>query len=248
MSVEQSPLDGRGRPSAEDGGSAAGQDELADRLSELARLLEHEAGVEETLKGIVEAAVGTVPGARHASISQVRREVRTLAATDELARAIDHAQYDSGEGPCLDSLYQQETVRLSDLTVETRWPNFVTRARELGVGSMLAVQLFVSGDGLGALNLTSEKPNAFDDESEHVALLFAAHAAVAMSSEQTRHDLRAAVRTRETIGQAQGILMERFKLPPALAFRLLVRASQDTNRKLHDIADDLNRTGHLPGR
>jgi len=250
MSVEQSPLDGRGRPSAENGGSAAGQDELADRLSELARLLEHEAGVEETLKGIVEAAVDTVPGAQHASISQIRRgrEVRTLAATDELPRAIDHAQYDSGEGPCLDSLYQQETVRLSDLTVETRWPDFVTRARELGVGSMLAVQLFVSGDGLGALNLTSEKPNAFDDESEHVALLFAAHAAVAMSSEQARHDLRAAVRTRETIGQAQGILMERFKLPPALAFRLLVRASQDTNRKLNDIADDLTRTGHLPGR
>lgn len=250
MTADEAACEGRGQGSSNNGGTTTGQDELADLLATLARSLEHEAGVDDTLKRIVEGAVATVPGAQHASISQVRRrrEVQTLAATGELPRAIDHAQYDSGEGPCLDSLWDEQTVRLSDLTTETRWPDFIKRARELGAGSMLAVQLFVSDDGLGALNLSSEKVDAFDDESEHIAILYAVHAAVAMSNEQDQHDLRAAVRTREVIGQAQGVLMERFKLSSTGAFQLLVRASQDTNRKLSDIADELTITGQLPMR
>ncbi len=247
--IEGSERDGRGRPSRDDTGSAVGDDALAQRLSDLARSLEAEQGMDETLRQILDAAVGTVPGAQHASISKIlrRREVKTLAATGELPRAVDHAQYDCGQGPCLDSLYEQETVRLSDLGTESRWPAFTSRARELGVSSMLSVQLFVEEDSLGALNLHSQEANAFDDTSEHVALLFAAHAAVAMSSEQHRQDMRAAVQTREVIGQAQGILMERFRITSDMAFRLMVRASQDTNRKLRDIADELTITGHLPG-
>jgi GAF domain-containing protein len=250
MSDEQDrETGGRGRPSSDDTGTFTGEDKLAQRLSELARTLDAKEGMDETLKQIVWAAVGTVPGARHASISKVQRhrEVRTLAATGELPRAVDHAQYDSGQGPCLDTLFDERTVRLSDLSTEHRWPGFTGRARELGVGSMLAVQLFVRSDGLGVLNLLSEVPNAFDDSSEHVALLFASHAAVAISSEQSKQDLRTAVTTREVIGQAQGILMERFKITDDLAFRLLVRASQDTNRKLRDIAEQLTATGELPG-
>jgi AmiR/NasT family two-component response regulator len=79
-------------------------------------------------------------------------------------------------------------------------------------------------------------------------LIFATHAAVAMAHEQEQQDLRTAVSTREVIGQAQGILMERFRITSDMAFRLLVRASQDTNRKLRDIADELTSTGQLPAR
>ena len=240
---------GRGQPSSDDTGTAVEEDSLAWRLSELARTLQAEDGLDKTLRQIVDTAVDTVPGAQHASISKIqrRREVKTLAATGELPRAVDHAQYDTGEGPCLDTLYDEQTARLSDLTTEQRWPKFTARARELGVGSMLAVQLFVEQDGLGALNLQSTRTNAFDDNSEHVALMFAAHAAVAMAHEQEQQDMRAAVSTREVIGQAQGILMERFKITADMAFRLLVRVSQDTNRKLREIADELTATGQLPG-
>jgi hypothetical protein len=69
---------------------------------------------------------------------------------------VDHARYDLGEGPCLDSLYAQRTVRLSDLGTDQRWPRFIGRARELGVGSMLAVQLYVDSQNLGVLNLMSQ--------------------------------------------------------------------------------------------
>lgn len=123
---------------------------------------------------------------------------------------------------------------------------FTEAARQLGVHSMLAVQLFVDGDDLGALNLHSDQVDAFDDESEHVALLFAAHAAVAMARAQERHNMRQAIGTREVIGQAQGILMERFKVPSDRAFQILVHASQITNRRLTDVAGDLTRTGKLP--
>ena len=143
-------------------------------------------------------------------------------------------------------LYQQRTIRVADLEAELRWTRLVARARELGVGSMLAVQLFVDDQNLGALNLTSREADAFDDESEHVALLFASHAAVAMTGERAVGQLRAAVTSRELIGQAQGILMERFKITAELAFQMLMLASQDTNRKLRDIADELVSTGQLP--
>lgn len=236
----------RGQPSEHDTGSAE-LNALADLFGTLARSLQRQPDLQATLDTVVRAAVDTVPGAQAAAISEIqrRREVRTLAATGELARAMDHAQHDLGEGPCLDTLYEHRTVRLPDLATERRWPRFAARARELGVGSVLAVQLFVDGTDLGALNLVSRAAHAFSDESEHVALLFASHASVALSGERTIGNLRAAVSTREVIGQAQGILMERFKVTGEMAFQMLMVASQHSNRKLRDIATDLVMTGEL---
>ena len=194
------------------------------------------------------AAAGTVPGAQHASISVVvrRREVYTRAATDELPRAVDTAQYETGQGPCLDTLFERRTERVPNTADHPRWPDFTKRARELGVGSMLAVQLYVDRDDLGALNLMSKHPDAFDDESESVALLFAAHAAVAMAAVQRIDQLQRAVSTRDIIGQAKGILIERLGVTGDQAFRVLAHASQQENRKLHEIAAELVTTGEMP--
>jgi GAF domain-containing protein len=221
---------------------------LADRLASLARELQQEDDVEATLQAIADAATGAVPGATHASISAIRkrREVQTLAASGEIPRQVDQAQYDTQQGPCLDTLYDQETVRLPDLAAESRWPDFTKRASALGIGSMLAVQLFVEGDDLGALNLFSEGADAFDDESEHIALLFASHAAVALAGAQQQERLHRALGTRDLVGQAKGILMERFKLTGDEAFRVLVHASQQANRKLNDIAEELVTSGAMP--
>jgi GAF domain-containing protein len=229
----------RGQPSV--GTPAIDADRLAGQLGELARALEHEQGLDQTLAAVVHAAVTTVPGAQYASISSVQqgREVKTLASTGDLAAAVDQAQYDTGQGPCLDSLYQQRTVRLPNVPIDQRWPLFAERAAELGVHSMLALQLFVDGEDLGALNLLSKDVDAFDDESEHIGLLFATHAAVAMAGARQRDQLMGAADTRNVIGQAQGILMERFNIPADRAFSVLVRYSQTLNRKLRDIAEEL---------
>jgi transcriptional regulator with GAF, ATPase, and Fis domain len=227
---------------------ASGERALAERLAELARSLHEQPDVEETLTAIVTSAVATVRDAEHASISAVRRrkEVHTIAATGPLPREVDRAQYATQQGPCLDSLYDQATVRLPRLAEEQRWPDFVAAAAELGVGSMLAVQLFVAGDDLGALNLFSTRVDAFDDEDERVALLFATHAAVAMADAQAAERLERAVSSRDLIGQAKGILMERFRITDHQAFLLLVRASQTVNSKLTTVAEELVSSGQLP--
>lgn len=240
----------RGAPSASYAGGAADGDDLAVRLSELARSLQDEGSLEDTLQAIVEAAVDTVPGATYAGISMIeaRREVRTPAATDDLVRRVDRAQYETGEGPCLDALYEQRTVRLTDMTTEDRWPEFTRRASELGIRSMLAIQLYVEQDNLGALNLESRDVDAFDDESEQVGLLFAAHAGVAIAGAQKQQQLQHAMSVRDLIGQAKGILIERHRVTGDQAFRLLVHASQNTNTKLTDVARYLVETGELAGR
>ncbi len=112
---------------------------------------------------------------------------------------------------------------------------------------MLSFQLYVEGDNLGALNLYSRQPGSFDDESEHVGLLFASHAAIAASGARKQAGLAHSVATRQVIGQAQGILMEPHKITADQAFTLLVRVSQQRNTKLRELAE---RLGHSwrPGR
>lgn len=122
---------------------------------------------------------------------------------------------------------------------------FSAAAVELGALGMMCFQLYVEGDDLGALNLFARKAFAFDDESEHIGLLFASHAAVAYSSAQERAGLVRKVASRQVIGQAQGILMERHKVTAEQAFALLVRVSQQRNDKLRSVAENLVHSGHL---
>jgi GAF domain-containing protein len=257
--VDDDTMDAQSDRAQTQGSAAAGRapqppgdpdDELATRLSELARSLQHQDNSHDTLVNIVRAAVELIPGVEEGSISVVfgRRHVHSEAATGELPRAVDKAQYETGEGPCLDAAFEEHTVRVPDMSAETRWPEFARRAVEAGACSMLAFQLYVDGDNLGALNVYARRPNAFEDESVHIGLLFAAHAAVAFATAQRREQLVQAVATRDLIGQAKGILMERFKITSDQAFHLLVQASQHTNQKLRDVADRLVASGELAAR
>ena len=247
--MEQDPPSSRGEASAQDTGTSAGQDELAVQFSELARTLQQPDDPDRTLQAIVQAAVQLIPGVDEASISAVlaRKHVTSQAPSGELAQAVDALQDETGQGPCLDAVYEQETVRVADMATETRWPRFTERALQAGAAGMLSFQLYVEGDNLGALNLYSRQAGTFDDESEHVGLLFASHAAVAYDAVRQKSGLVRSVATRQLIGQAQGILMERHKITADQAFGLLVRASQHRNTKLRDVADALVRSGELPG-
>ncbi|MDQ3611919.1 MAG: GAF and ANTAR domain-containing protein [Actinomycetota bacterium] len=231
----------------QDTGSASGQDELALRLSDVARDLQRQEDPHDTLLGVVRAAVELIPGVEAGSISVVlgRREVRSQVPSGELPRAVDALQNEVGEGPCLDAAFEQQTVRVTNMSREQRWPKFAARAMEAGAASMLSFQLYVEGDNLGALNLYSSQPDAFDDESEHVGLLFASHAAIAYAAAQEQSGLQQAVATRQLIGQAQGILMERHKITGDQAFALLVRHSQQDNIKLRELAERLVLSGEL---
>jgi GAF domain-containing protein len=216
-------------------------DDLAAVLGAAARSLQAENGLDQTLDAIVRSAADTIPGAVHAGISLVRRRkgIETVAQTGELVLHVDQAQYECGEGPCMDAAWTHDIFCVDDLADDQRWPEFSRRAVELGVRSMLSFQLYVTGDNLGVLNLYAHQPAAFDHEAEHIGRLFAAHAAVALAGSQREHQLTQALTSRDLIGQAKGILMERNQVPAEHAFAMLVEASQHTNMKLRDIAEYL---------
>ena len=214
------------------------RDPLANALRDLARELENEDDPDAVLDDIVQAAVDMIPGAVEASISQVirGRSVKSRAATGDLPRQVDAVQEETGQGPCLDAIAHQRTVHVPDMVTEGRWPDFAARAAGLGAASMLSFQLYVEGDNLGALNLYARRPHGFDEESEHIGLLFAAHAAVAYAGARKQEDLERALDVRDVIGQAKGILMERYGLTGQRAFQVLIRLSSEQNRKLRDLA------------
>jgi len=239
---------GKGQPSTANTGTA-GLNQLAEGFGGLARSLEEHDDPEVMLAEIIAAAVAMVPGAEEGSVSVVtgRRHIGSQAPTGDLPVQVDALQEETQQGPCLDSAYVHQTVRVADMASEERWPQFARRASEAGAASMLSLQLYVEGDNLGALNLYSRTTNAFDDESEQVGLLFASHAAVAYAGVRKEAQLAEAVASRDLIGQAKGILMERYKISPERAFLILIRISQASNRKLHDIAAELVRHGTVPG-
>ncbi|MEZ0492096.1 GAF and ANTAR domain-containing protein [Kineococcus sp. TBRC 1896] len=221
--------------------------ELASHFGELARQLRRQDTPQQVLDRIVEAAVGLVPGAHQATISRARRrqQVTSVAATSEQAGGFDTVQTQVGQGPCLDALFEARTIRVEDLTEDARWPDLAHHAGEVQVRSALCFQLYVDGDNLGALNLLSPQGFAFDDESEDIGAVLASHAAVAVADAQDLANVRVALDSRDLIGQAKGILMAHHRLTADQAFAVLARFSQDTNRRLRDVAWDVAATGAL---
>ncbi|MHA7208796.1 GAF and ANTAR domain-containing protein [Arthrobacter sp. MDT1-65] len=226
----------------------APQDDIALRLSDLARSLQRENSEDAVLERLVRTAVILVPGADEASITLVtgRHRVQSRAPSGDLARILDELQERTGEGPCMSAVYEERTVSVPDMRTERRWPRFSAKAAEAGAGSMLAFQLFVEGDNLGAMNLVGRSAHAFTEESDYVGSLVASHAAVAFADAQKLHQFKDAVATRDLIGQAKGILMERYGITAGQAFIMLVQVSTKTNAKLLVVAEELATTGSLP--
>ncbi|MHA7209808.1 GAF and ANTAR domain-containing protein [Arthrobacter sp. MDT1-65] len=223
---------------------------MAIRLGELARSLHGEPDLETRLVDIVQTALQLLPRASDASISLVRgrRRVESRAVSGDLPRVIDTIQSDTRQGPCLDAAFRHRLVRVPDMERDPRWPEFARRASDAGARSMLCFQLFVEGDTLGALNLYAGEPDAFGREAEQAGALVATHAAVALSDAKEVSGLNDALISRDSIGQAKGILMERYKISSHQAFILLSTASSSTNTRLTDIAARLTHTGDLPTR
>jgi GAF domain-containing protein len=219
------------------------------RLADLAAEFAAAPPTDVTLQHALEYAVDVVPGCEQAGVSLQLKgaNLATPASVGPLAAACDQLQQNLGEGPCITSLQTQSLVRVDDMTAETSWPRFAAAASEFGLRSLLACQLATARDRLGALNLYSTQPRAFDENSEILARAYATHVGVALASAEREANLRQALASREAIGQAIGILIERHKLTASQAFDLMVHISQRTHVRLRDIAEELVRTGSLPG-
>jgi GAF domain-containing protein len=211
--------------------------DVARALRNVARSLEAEPDLQRTVEGIVSAVTDTVPGAEAGGVSLWEGKVlRTVAATSDLVARVNAVEHALNEGPCLEALRERRTYRIDDMSQEKRWPRFAAAAHTEGIRSMLGYRLFTSGRTLGSLDLYSTQLNAFDDEAEIVGELFAAHAAIALLGSTQQSEWRAALNSRDIIGMAKGILMNRDGLSDDQAFNLLVSASQHANMKVHDVA------------
>jgi transcriptional regulator with GAF, ATPase, and Fis domain len=213
----------------------------AEAFAELARSMSGQGDVRRTLQRIVDLAVEAIPGCDHAGISVLKGgKGSTPAASDDVPPLVDAIQYETGEGPCLSAIREHEVFQTGDLRSEARWPRFAARAAEAtGVSSMIGFRLFVAGDTLGALNLYSKSVDAFDEASRNAGLVYAAHAAMALSAAMHGEQMDQALQSRDLIGQAKGILMAREGVNADEAFDMLRRASQRLNMKLRDVAGDM---------
>lgn len=199
----------------------------------------HNGSESETVSLIVRAAAETVPGADHAGVTLLRPggEIVSQAVSHDAINAVDQLQATYREGPCVTALWDEHTVAVEDMAAEaSRWPRFAPEAVKGGIGSMLSFQLFAREDSLGALNLYAGQARGFTADSHTLGGLFAMHAAAALGEAQHIAQLHHALETRDVIGQAKGVLMERFGIDAEQAFAMLVRSSQQTNMKLVAVA------------
>ncbi|MBO1330501.1 GAF and ANTAR domain-containing protein [Streptomyces sp. VRA16 Mangrove soil] len=223
---------------------------FATDMAAMARTFLARDSVALTLDKIVEAAVQRVDGCDAAGVLVLRRDqVTTLVSTEQLVDDSDRLQEAEREGPCFDAAGMGHAVfRIQDLSTEAvRWRSYAPRAHALGIGSMMGFLLYTDDqDNLGALNLYSRRPGAFDDDSETAGWLLAAHAAVALSGAHEHATLQRAVDSRHVIGEAMGMLMERHHIDEEAAFTVLRRYSQENNLKLRDVARQFTDKGTQP--
>jgi GAF domain-containing protein len=209
----------------------------------------------DVLTEIVQISRSAMRGADATSITLIRDDRAFTAAYDgQLAMDADEMQYERGYGPCLDAGRAGEVFVVEDMVTEQRWPDWARAVAGLGVGSSLSVPLPFQGASIGALNNYSAQPRAFGEADvslgEEVAAFVAIAVANAEASARATDDvlnMRRAMASRGVIEQAKGILMERYKITAEQAFTLLTHASQRTNVKLRDVAEELTSTGVLAG-
>jgi GAF domain-containing protein len=212
--------------------------DLAHRMAELARAAAAPRSVDAVLEDVTSTAKELIPGVGAAGVLLLGKngKFESLAGTTELPHQLDELQMKYNEGPCVQAAIDELIVRTDDFRTETRWPQYSPACVELGVLSGLSFKLYTTDRTAGALNLFSFAPNAFNAEDETVGVILAAHAAAAILASRHGEQLESALSTRDRIGQAKGIIMERYGVDEVRAFEMLKQLSQDSNTRLTEIA------------
>ncbi|WP_163895794.1 ANTAR domain-containing protein [Mycolicibacterium hippocampi] len=216
-------------------------------MAELVSNVARPSGVTEILCSVTARAVELLYEIDFADVLLIdEHQHRSMAATAAFVTELDDMQLELQEGPCLAAAVEDATVICTDLTVESRWPRFAAAATEAGVKSMMSFQLYTyptqsrgGRGGRGALNLFSRNSCDFTFEDRTIGAMLAAHAAVALISADRQTQFESALASRDLIGQAKGMIMERFKVDANHAFDLLAKLSQDGNTPLRVVAQKI---------
>jgi len=216
----------------------------AEAFGRLGRIKLGETDLKGVLDQVAHLAKETIPSAAEVSVTLVDgREARTAAHTGQMALTLDEWQYEQGHGPCLDASAAHTTMSLPDMAAEKRWPGWASRAARGGAGSSLSIGLPIREQLTGALNVYATEAFAFDDDAIVLGQTFAGYAAAAMANAHLfdaqaslAQQMQAAMQSRAVIEQAKGIIMGSRRCTADQAFAILTKLSQDSNRKLRDVA------------
>lgn len=219
-------------------------DDLMRDVAELMRRLDRQRPTEAdtVLDELVASSLNQLPGAQHAGITVAARDgsVHAVAATDHYPVVLDEIQQRHHQGPCLTAASEHQVIRVDDIAAELRWPAFCQEViLKTPVRSILAFQLFTTDQTTGALNFHADQPQAFDDDAVETGLALATHTALVWHMVRRDEQFRSALASRDVIGQAKGMIMERFDIDAVQAFELLKRLSQNSNTPLFDVAQRL---------
>ncbi|MEV6413626.1 GAF and ANTAR domain-containing protein [Kribbella sp. NPDC051718] len=214
-------------------------DDLAAVMTAVAATLAGPLELDETLDQLLASVLDTVPGITQASLSVTTRDgrIETLAPTDERVVLADQIQYKLRQGPCLEAALSEPVVETGELATDPRWPEYGPAAAALGFGAQIAFQFRAEPHARGALNLYADEPHSLDSETRALGAMYAGLVAIAMGWARHEETMTQALASRNVIGQAVGVVMERYTIDPDRAFAFLVRISQDSNTKLKTVAD-----------
>ncbi|MFD2415223.1 GAF and ANTAR domain-containing protein [Amycolatopsis pigmentata] len=225
-------------------------DELGAMFARMSGLLLSRETVEEALRSITALAAEVFAGTTGAGVTLLDEhgERATSAATDPVVERLDSAQYQLGEGPCLTAWRQRTTIRIDDLREERRWPEWTAAVTGTGVRSALSVPLVGKADGLGALKVYATRPGVYGEREEQLLTMFAAQAAILLTNMRTAQDaghisdaLTEALRARDALSMAKGVIMGRDGVDERTAFLTLVEDAGRQGRTVRDAADELAR-------
>ena len=221
--------------------TGGGEFDVARALAQAARSMAVRGNPDDTLDAIVVAARTAVPGFDEVSATVIATDgaVTTMAATNVVVRDLDSLQYKLGEGPCLSALLDQEPVLAQRLSQEQRWSRYTPRAVEAGIRSQMAVHLAADEEILGSLNFYSTIRDTIHPEAFHRASLFATHAALALGHARRLEAIHASAQTHRLVGQAIGMLVERFEIDDERSFYYLVRVASAGGLELRQVAREV---------
>jgi GAF domain-containing protein len=214
------------------------------RIAELIQQLysRSDADSDTVIAELAEHAAIEIPGAQYAGVTVTRnaKQIDTPAATHKWPILLDEIQQRHREGPCLTAAWEEKTIHVPDLETDERFPKYRRDALEqTPIRSVMAFQMFIAGETMGALNVYAEQPHAFGQVSRDMGLIFAAHSSVAWNAARRDEQFKRALASRDTIGQAKGMIMERYGVDAVQAFEVLRKLSQDSNVPLVQVATEL---------
>ncbi|SCE78328.1 GAF and ANTAR domain-containing protein [Micromonospora mirobrigensis] len=220
--------------------------DLTEAFIQLGTIRHGEADLNDVLTRIADVAKQAIPGTHEVSVTLIQgAEAHTAAFTGELALMLDLWQYEHGRGPCLDAATTGTAMIVADMATESRWPEWATRAHRAGAASSLSIGLPIQEAFVGALNIYGATPHAFDEVTS-LAQKLAGYAAIALanahlyeSTATLAQQMQVAMQSRAVIEQAKGIIMGQRRCTAEEAFAILAKVSQDSNRKLREVAEAL---------